>query len=95
MPNQYEEAQSQYKIIYDIATIVFKNIARSEGLLVNQVAIVANYDSVSDRATVYFPSDLNTQSNYYPNLTGKALSSGQKVYLFHKYGDVEQGWIMA
>jgi hypothetical protein len=27
-------------------------------------------------------------------MTGEDLVVGQKVYIFYKYGDLEQGWIM-
>lgn len=93
--DNYKEAQSQYKNIYDIASIAFKDLAKNMGLIAYQVAIVATYNSTTKMATVYFPSDLTTPSNEYLNLTNANLVVGQKVYLFHKIGDVEQGWIMA
>lgn len=95
MKSDYRKAQDQYEFTRDIAESTFNEVARNIGMLVNQVAIVATYDSNTKKATVYFPSDLTTQSNPYYNLTGEALTVGQKVYVFYKYGDVEQGWIMA
>lgn len=87
-------AQDEYKIIYDISKIAFMDMAKELGLLAYQVAIVATYNASTRMATVYFPSDMGTPSNEYLNLTGGNLIVGQKVYLFHKVGDVEQGWIM-
>ena len=90
----FRRAQDQYDFTYDVCRSVFREIARNEGVIVSQVAIVATYDASSEKATVYFPTDLTTQSNQYKNLTGSTLTVGQKVYVFYKYGDIEQGWIM-
>ena len=95
MGSQYREAQDQYEFTKDISTNTFENMARSMGVIINQVAIVASYDPSSKMATVFFPSDMETESNSYKNITGESLSVGEKVYVFYRYGDVEQGWIMA
>jgi hypothetical protein len=92
--SEIKKAQEQYNFVYDVVKSAFNQIARSAGLIVSQVAIVASYDATTKKATVFFPSDMSTPSNPYKNMTGEDLVVGQKVYIFYKYGDLEQGWIM-
>lgn len=95
MGSDYRQAQNQFEFVKSVVKSTFDEIARSMGILTTQVAIVASYDSTTKKTTVYFPSDLTTESSPYYNLTDQDLSVGQKVYIFYKYGDIEQGWIMA
>ena len=89
----FHQAKDQYDVIESIARNVFDSMAKSAGVLCNEVAIVGSVDNSRNVARVYFPSDLSTLSAEYPNISGKTLTVGQKVYIFHKYGDIEQGWI--
>lgn len=91
----FSEAREQFDVFYSIVESAFDRIAKAKGLICMEVAIVASYDDVTKTATVYFPSDMSVESNLYQNKTGEPLTVGSKVYIFHKYGDTEQGWIMA
>lgn len=95
MESGYSYANQQYDFVSQVVQNVFTELAKQHNLLCYQVAIVATYDADNNRATVYFPSDMSTPSGSYKNLTNTALTVGQKVYIFHKFGDIEQGWIMA
>lgn len=87
----YHQAKEGYNIYSNIARNTFHQMAKSAGLLCCQVAIVGSV--TANGARVYFPTDMSVLSAEYPNISGKTLSVGQKVYVFYKYGDVEQGWI--
>lgn len=87
----FHQAKEGYGVYSDIARNVFNQMARSAGMLCCQVAIVGSVSQTGAR--VYFPTDMTVLSAEYPNISGKTLNVGQKVYVFYKYGDVEQGWI--
>ena len=91
MGDQYREALSQSETIKQIVTNQFNEVAKEKGILCCKVATVASING--NNVTVYFPGDNENQSASYPNKTGQSLSVGQKVYIYHKYGDIEQGWI--
>lgn len=91
MDDQYREALSQSEIIKQMVTNQFNEVAKEKGILCCKVATVASISG--NNVTVYFPGDDVNQSASYPNKTGQNLAVGQKVYIYHKYGDIEQGWI--
>ena len=70
------------------------NIAERCGVLVRKGATIASYDHDTKTATVYFDGDSTTASAPYFNKTGYHLSTGQRVYIFHLFGNPSQGWIM-
>lgn len=93
--NNYKEAKQQYDAMAEIARNIFNEMSKTNGLLSCDVATVASYNNATKKARVYFPGDDENDSSEYLNLTDKNLVKGQKVYIFHKYKDIEQGWIMA
>lgn len=93
--NNYKEAKQQYDAMAEIARNIFNEMSKTNGLLSCDVATVASYNNATKKARVYFPGDSENASSEYLNLTDKNLVKGQKVYIFHKYKDIEQGWIMA
>lgn len=93
--NNYKEAKQQYDAMAEIARNIFNEMSKTNGLLSCDVATVASYNDATKKARVYFPGDNESASSEYLNLTDKNLVKGQKVYIFHKYKDIEQGWIMA
>lgn len=72
----------------------FSRTAEKFGVLVRKAATVATYDSQTKKVTVYFDADNTTQSAPYLNKTGHALEVGQRVYIFHLFGNPAQGWVM-
>ena len=93
--NNYKEAKQQYDAMAEIARNIFNEMSKTNGLLSCDVATVVSYNNATKKARVYFPGDSENASSEYLNLTDKNLVKGQKVYIFHKYKDIEQGWIMA
>lgn len=93
--SSYKEAKAQHEAIVEIVRNVFNEMGKANGLLSCDVATVASYNNATKKARVYFPGDADNASSEYLNLTDKNLTVGQKVYIFHKYKDIEQGWIMA
>lgn len=89
--NDYNKALQESEIIKQLVRNVFNEIAKEKGLLCCKVATVSTVSGNS--ATVLFPGDDKNESATYPNQSNQNLSPGQKVYIYHKYGDVEQGWI--
>lgn len=88
------ESNEIIDLIRKEAQNIINETLRGSQILVMKVAEIAQYDSVNNRAKVYFPTDPNNASSWYPNKTGSTLTIGSKVYIYHKYGDVQQGFIL-
>ena len=88
------ESYNIVELIRKEAQNVINKTLRDSQIVVMKVAIVAEYDSTYNRAKVYFPTDENNKSSWYPNKTSSALQVGAKVYIYHKFGDIEQGFII-
>lgn len=86
-------AKEEYNILVDIINDSINTFCREHNVLCFQSVIVATYNSETRMATVYFPTDMTIESSPYRNLTNEDLVVGQKVYIYYKYGDIEQGWI--
>lgn len=81
-------------IINKLIDTEFANKAEASGMLVRKLVTVASYDEATNTATVFFQGDTEVESLAYPNATNRLLKKGDKVYLFHSYGNPAKGWIM-
>lgn len=89
----YQEAEQFNDLQREMMYKLFDEWARENRLLQQKVAIVATGGVADATCTVYFPPDTSTASAPFKNKTGRTLSSGEKVYVFLKYGESDQGWI--
>jgi hypothetical protein len=87
------ESDAMIELIQQESTNIFNQLSRESQMLVMKVAEVAVIDVALTRARVRFPTDPTNLSSWYYNRSGSKLYVGQKVYIYHKYGDIEQGFI--
>jgi hypothetical protein len=73
----------------------FKKFVRENKMLCKKIVTIANYDSLTNTATVYFPDSPTIESCSYPNKTGVTLNSSETAWLLVEPFNVSQGWIIA
>lgn len=93
MFDNFNDVEKFTKIITNLVDIRFSSLAREKRILVDDVAIVVSYNSSTNKTIVYYPSDPDNNVEYI-NKSGVTLSAGDKVYVFHQYSNIGQGWIM-
>lgn len=81
-------------VVKDVAEKMLNEKLKNKNVCQIRPAIVSSYNSITKRVRIAFPENSDTPSYYeYPNKTGRDLLAGDKVYLFHIYNDVSQGWV--
>lgn len=91
---EQKNSDKMIRLVELIAEKVVYHILRKEQVVALLPCVVATYNSTNNNATLFIPPDLDNESIlYYPNKTGGALTSGDKVYLIYRFGEADQGWI--
>ena len=91
---EQKNSDKMIRLVELIAEKVVYHILRKEQVVALLPCVVATYNSTNNNATLFIPPDLDNESIlYYPNKTGSALTSGDKVYLIYRFGEADQGWI--
>lgn len=86
--------QDLIDLIKKIAKQVIDQELKNNQVLKYESVIIDSYNSTTKKATIKFPSDMNTASIYsYPNKSGHSFTQGQKAYLVYLYGNISQGYL--
>lgn len=92
--NNSDEANLLNSLINELIEKKFNELCLSNYIYCRRPVIIKKVYNDNSKATIAYPSDPNSESNfYYSNRSGTLLSSGQKAYLLFPYGRPDQGWI--
>lgn len=82
------------ELIKETTESVINRVLRENKMLAIKAVIAATINTENNTATVYFPEDMHTESSLsYINKTGRALVSGEKLYLIYQYDKLGEGWL--